>query len=141
MDLLKQIDQLKSIKLSGGVFGKTTTLMVVLTICLSVISIKIELWWITLVLMLPVMGIVFYSLKRILDFVEKNPQAAIMEGAELLIYEKLNYAHKNQVLKNNFDESTFDHEPAKFEVAEIGLPDPNPQLDLPEGVNTEEEAN
>jgi len=41
-----------------------------------------------------VLLIVFYVLKRCLDFAEKNPEAAIMEGAELLIHNKLKMGSK-----------------------------------------------
>jgi len=42
------------------------------------------------------MLMIFYSLKRCLDFAEKNPHEAIMDGAELLVHEKMVFAQKNE---------------------------------------------
>lgn len=89
MGFEKAIETIQGIKLTGGVFGKTTLLLIVLCVSIVVISVKIGTWWFALLLMIPMMGIVLYSLKRVLDFAEKNPQAAIMDGAQLLIHERI----------------------------------------------------
>jgi hypothetical protein len=94
----KAIESLKSVRLRGGVFGKVTLLLIVLAIGVCTVAFKSDLWGLTLGLMLPLMGIVFYALKRTFDFAEANPQAAVMEGAELLHHEKILHAAKGQGL-------------------------------------------
>jgi len=93
--LHKALESLKSIKLSGGIFGKTSLVLVVLCLCVTAVSLKMGIWWFSLVLMAPTIGLVFYLLKRVLDFAEKNPQAAIMDGAELLVHEKILHSAKS----------------------------------------------
>lgn len=98
MSIDKAIENIKSIKLRGGIFGKTTLLLMVLTIGVCTVSFKSQFWWLTLALMFPLMGIVFYALKRSFDFASSNPHAAIMEGAELLQHERIVHASKEQGL-------------------------------------------
>lgn len=129
MDFEKALESLKTIKLTGGIFGKTTLLLVVLCICVAAISLKISTWWFSLALMLPLMALVFYSLKRCLDFAEKNPQAAIMDGAELLVHERIVHGRKGEeFLPSNG--VTVDHELPEIPEEEILAADvpPNPQL-------------
>lgn len=94
MSFDKALESLRAVNLRGGVFGKTALLLMVLSICVAAVCIKSDIWWLQLGLMLPLMGIVLYALKRVLDFAEKNPQAAIMDGAELLVHERIVHARK-----------------------------------------------
>ncbi|WP_167369185.1 hypothetical protein [Phytopseudomonas punonensis] len=72
-------------------------------------SIKIATWWFALALMLPMMALVFYALKRVLDFAEKNPQAAIMDGAEFLVHEQIIHGIKGDRPIDTI--VTVDHQP------------------------------
>ena len=92
----KALETLKSVKLTGGIFGKTTLLLIVLCICVAAVCVRTGNLWLSLVLMAPLMGLVFYALKRCLDFAEANPYAAIMDGAELLVRERLIHGQKGQ---------------------------------------------
>ena len=85
---------LKGIKLKGGIFGKVCLLLVVMTVCLAVVCVKNDVWWIPLALLLPFMGIILYALKRCFDFAERNPVAAIVDGAELVAYEHATQGRK-----------------------------------------------
>lgn len=96
MSIDKAIESIKTTRLRGGIFGKTTLLLMVLTIGVCTVSFKSAFWWLTLALMLPLMGIVFYALKRSFDFASNNPHAAIMDGAELLQHERIVHASKDQ---------------------------------------------
>ena len=125
MDFEKALENLKTVKLTGGVFGKTSLVLIVLAICAAAVSIKVDVWWIPLALMLPVFGIAFYTLKRCLDFAEKNPHAAIMDGAELLVHEKIIHGRKGQDVLPVLPLVT-DHEPPGVPQTEADLPDPLP---------------
>ena len=70
MDFEKALENIKTIKLTGGIFGKTSLVLIVLTICAAAVSLKVDVWWVPLALMLPLIGITFYILKRCLDFAE-----------------------------------------------------------------------
>lgn len=108
MDFEKALDSVKTIKLTGGIFGKTSLILVVLCICVSAISIKIGTWWFSLIVMLPMMMLIFYSLKRVLDFAEQNPHAAIMDGAELLVHERIVHGMKgNEIIDST---AAIDHQ-------------------------------
>ena len=95
MSIDKAIENLKSVRLKGGIFGKTTLLLIVLAVCTSAVALRSNLWWLTLALMLPLIGVVVYALKRSFDFACSNPHAAIMDGAEFLQHERIVYAVKD----------------------------------------------
>lgn len=121
----KALESVKRIRLSGGIFGKTTTLLIVLCICVTAISIKIASWWFALVLILPMMALVFYALKRCLDFAESNPQAAIMEGAEFLLHERIVHGRKGEEVIA-MQEATVDHVQPPIDSLEVGSADRPP---------------
>jgi hypothetical protein len=72
VDFERALENLKTIKLTGGIFGKTSLVLIVLAVCAATVSMKVDVWWVPLALMLPLMAIVFYTLKRCLDFAEKT---------------------------------------------------------------------
>lgn len=98
MSIDRAIENLKSIRLRGGIFGKTTLLLIVLTFCVSAVALKSSIWGVVLALMFSLMGIVLYALKRSFDFATSNPHAAIMDGAEFLQHERIVHATKDQGL-------------------------------------------
>jgi hypothetical protein len=91
-----ELKMFKKIKFRGGIFSVAALVLMILIICVSAVCIRINAWWLILSLMIPMMSIVFYNLKRLMDFAVQNPQAAIMEGAELLQHEKLIHESKLQ---------------------------------------------
>jgi hypothetical protein len=121
----KALDRIKSIKLTGGVFGKTTLLLIVLCLCIAIVTLKIGTWWFALILMIPMMLLVFYALKRCLDFAEKNPQAAIMDGAEFLVHERIVHGRKGEEELPPVA-ATIDHQIPTLPEAEIASGDPPP---------------
>jgi len=131
VDFEKALESLKTIKLTGGIFGKTTLLLVVMCICVATVTLKIGTWWFALILMIPLMSIVYYALKRCLDFAEKNPQAAIMDGAELLVHERIIHGTKEQQVIP-IQEVTIDHPPPEIPDVEVTHEDPPPTPELDE---------
>jgi hypothetical protein len=128
----KILESIKTIKLTGGIFGKTSLLLIVLCVCVAAVSLKVDVWWVPLALMLPLMAIITYALKRCLDFAEKNPQAAIMDGAELLVHERIVHGRKGHDLLPQL-QPTIDHEPPALQHQDIEAEDPPPTLALPKG--------
>lgn len=133
MSFDKAIENLKSVRLKGGIFGKTTLLLIVLVVSVSGVALKSSLWWLTLALMLPLIGVVVYALKRSFDFASSNPHAAIMDGAEFLQHERIVHSAK--------DVGIFIGESPTTETPMLQLPaiDPEEQ-DPPEGIEQQEAA-
>ena len=98
LDINKAIDKLKHIKLHGGIVGKTTTLLIVLSLVIGSVCFVVKNQDYIIILLLVLLGLVFYGMKRCFDFAEKNPQAAIMEGAEFLIHEQIMQGNKDTPL-------------------------------------------
>jgi hypothetical protein len=95
----------------------------------AAITLKIGTWWFALILMIPLMSIVFYALKRCLDFAECNPQAAIMDGAEFLVHEKIVHGRKGED-EIPIIEATTAHAPPELPEAEVLSQDPPPSASL-----------
>jgi hypothetical protein len=126
MDISDTLSKIKGINLRGGIFGKTTTLLIVLTVSVAAVCIAVRVYWTAIVLMLPLMAMIFYALKRCFDFAQANPQAAIMEGAELLIHEKLMFSQKHKLLNHTVQATVVDHPPPALPAAEFDAPDEIP---------------
>ena len=94
MDFDKALESIKTIKLTGGVFGKISLVLIVLCICVTAIVIQMGSLWLAFLGAGALLAIVFYALNRVFDFAAKNPQAAIMDGAELLVHERLVHGSK-----------------------------------------------
>ena len=129
MRLENILETLKTVKLTGGIFGKTTLLLVVLCVCVSAVVLKIGTWWFGLIILLPLMALILYVLKRCLDFATDNPEAAIMDGAEFLLHERIVHGTKDQPIISP-SESAVDHTPPKIPEAEILAIDPPPTSEL-----------
>lgn len=132
MSFDKALESIKAIKLTGGIFGKTTLLLIVLCLCIASVSIKIGTWWFSLTLMLLMIGLAFYTLKRCFDFAERNPQAAIMDGAELLVHERIIHEKKGDELVP-IEGVTIDHPQPSLDIGEVNKddPPPRPAIDTP----------
>ena len=144
MDLAKTLESVKSIKLQGGIFSKSSLIIIVLAICTASVCIFTKNVWVSLILTLSVLGIAFYTIKRCLDFAEKNPQAAIMDGAQFLLHEKMQLGMKYGGTINAHTENlTADHPGVFIPENEANEPDPLPVENLVDPVanNTDEEAN
>jgi hypothetical protein len=124
---------LASLRLTGGIFTKTIYLLVVLAISVTVISAVLRIWWVALILMILLFGLVFYAMRRLFDFTDKYPFAAIMEGPELLRLEEVRQGRKGKE-DLSLSPPTIEHEAPPIPDSEISAPDSPPQL----GIATEE---
>lgn len=129
MNIEKILDSLKTVKLTGGIFGKITLLLIVVCVCCTAIILATGIWWFSLSIVLILIILVFYALKRSFDFAKENPEAAIMEGAELLVHEKIVHGIKDQGLISP-KEPVIDHEPPIIPEHEILSEDPPPVREI-----------
>lgn len=128
-DISKALENMTAVKLRGGIFGKAVTLLIVLIISVGTVCSFLKIWWVALFLMLPVIGVVLYTLKRCLDFAETNPQAAIMDGAEFLKHETLMFTQKNGKIDPSLQISVIEHEQPKLDTVQTSLPDVSPSFE------------
>ena len=118
-------DKLSKITLRGGVVGRITWILIF--VCLSAMGMvwSVRSEWVTLAGLLLMFATVLILGSKALRFAEKNPQTALMEGAELLVHEQLkfNMGMKSQPI---LDPSL---------TADTSDPIKHPQLDPPESLN------
>jgi hypothetical protein len=115
-------DKLSKITLRGGIVGRITWILI--SVCFSAMGMvwSVRSEWVTLAGLLLMCATVLILGIKALRFAEKNPQTALMEGAELLIHEqmKLEVAMKSRSI------------PRLKEIEGPPGPDMHPHLDLPE---------
>ncbi|NSL89336.1 hypothetical protein ECE50_021015 [Chitinophaga sp. Mgbs1] len=93
-DLNKLIRNVSKVKLSGGVFGKTCQVIIIIALCFVAIAFIAKNLWISIAAMVFIFIIAFVFLWKLLSFANKNPQAAILDGAEFLVHQQIEYAAK-----------------------------------------------
>jgi hypothetical protein len=90
----RAIDGLSKVTLRGGVVGKVTFAVVLISIVLGVIAYSVSNIWLSAVALGMVFTLSFVMLWRLVNFADKNPQAALLEGAEFLIHQQIIHATK-----------------------------------------------
>ncbi len=122
------------IRFRGGIFGKMTVLLIVLILSVSAVAFKLA-GWLALLLLLPVMALVWYALKRLFDFANSFPAVAVLDGRELIDYAKVVEARKGVpiILPTT---PVPDHAPPPMITSEIDAPD-TPETRALAGPNTE----
>ena len=93
-DIPKMVARISNVRLRGGVVGKVSTVLIAVCIAMAVISWSVRLWWISLIAILAIVALCFPLLWRLVTFAERNPYAALFEGAELLAHERLKFGTK-----------------------------------------------
>ena len=123
--LAKALESITTIKLTGGVFGKISPVLIALCICVTTIVVQIGSSWLAFLGVGALLVIVGYALKRVFDFAEKNPQAAIMDGAELLVHERLVHGSKGAGTHEPINLTT-EHEVPSLSDTEVFTEDAHP---------------
>ena len=95
-DLSGMLKNVSKIKLPGGVVGKTTMAMMV--VLLSVVGLAgFSRNDLIIGCTIGMVGLILsIFVWRLINFADKNPQAALLEGAEFLVHEKIAMASKNE---------------------------------------------
>ena len=94
IDIGKLIKNVSQIKLKGGIFTKASIVIIIVSLCLFGIAFKTNNIWISCGTIGLIFILAFIILWRLINFANKNPQAAILEGAEFLIHEQIELAAK-----------------------------------------------
>lgn len=92
------LERLSNVRLHGGVVTKVTRVLIVASASMAAIAWSAKLWWVSLMALVFVFGLCFPMLWRLINFADKNPQAALFEGAEFLAHERLTMGTKDAPL-------------------------------------------
>lgn len=84
------------VKLRGGIVGKISYVLIFVAVSMAVIACSVKLFIISLLALCMIFILTFTMVWRLINFAHANPQAALMEGAELLVHEQMIIASKNQ---------------------------------------------
>lgn len=125
MNIDQVLSKVKAIRLKGGVFGNTTHLLITLCLVVGAVCITSDEWWIRLPLMLALMALVLYGMRRVFNFADQHPEAAIMSGAQLLVHEQILQGQKGQEFPADLP-LAIDHEMPNLPHAEVERPDAAP---------------
>jgi predicted outer membrane repeat protein len=94
IDFSKLINNVAKVKLGGGIFGKTCTVIMVITVTFGGIACVANNLWVCILAIVLIAAIAFVLLWRLINFADKNPQAVILEGAEFLVHQQIELAAK-----------------------------------------------
>lgn len=82
-------DKLSKITLRGGMVGRVTWLLIVFCLAAMGMVWSVKDPWITLAGLVSMTVVISFLAPRLIEFAQENPQAALMEGAELLMHEQM----------------------------------------------------
>jgi hypothetical protein len=94
IDITKTLENVSNIKLGAGVVGKVSTVLVVYCVTLGALAALSSEPLVRAGAITAIVIVVFPMLWRLINFADKNPQAAILEGAEFLVHEQMMVAQK-----------------------------------------------
>ena len=88
-DFDKLLQKVSSIKLPGGVVGKVCAVLIVASVCIGGVAAFAENDWVIVAGIVAIFLLAFPMLWRLINFADKNPQAALLEGAEFLLHSQM----------------------------------------------------
>lgn len=94
VDFAKLIKNVSSVKLGKGLFGKTSTVLIILIVTIGFIAWVSGNTWVCLAAIVMICLIVPYILIKLIKLAEKTPQTVILEGAEFILHQQIEYASK-----------------------------------------------
>lgn len=94
-DFDKAIEGLSKVTLHGGVVGKVTFALVLISVTLGGIAWTASNLWVSVAALGMVFVLAFTMLWRIINFADSNPQAALLEGAEFLVHQQIVHSAKD----------------------------------------------
>lgn len=132
-NLQSMLQHVSNIRLPGGMVGKVCTVLIIVSLSMSVIAWSVKLVWVSVLAIILLFLLCFVMLWRVISFADKNPQAAILEGAEFLMHEQLMLGTKaNPEIKAAIEKYAEAHVVtlSPIEEKKVLQPDP-PELQIP----------
>jgi hypothetical protein len=81
--------QVSNLKLRGGLAGKICHVLIFVALAMAIVAWSVQIVWVSAASLGLIFILAFVMLWRLINLADKNPQSALMEGAELLIHEQL----------------------------------------------------
>lgn len=94
-DFDRAIEGLTKVTLRGGVVGKVAFSVVIVSLSFAVIAWSVKDIWLSFSAIAAIFILAFVMLWRLINFADRNPQAALLEGAEFLMHEQIVHASKS----------------------------------------------
>ena len=93
-DLHSILESASKITLPGGVVGKVCKVLIFIAFAFAAIAWSVRVVWVSVAALGMLFLLCFPILWRLVNFADRNPQAAILEGAEFLMHEQLRLGTK-----------------------------------------------
>jgi len=104
------LNNVSKVRLKGGVVGKVSVVLIIVAISMAAISWSVSISWISVLALILIFVLCFVMIWRLISFADRNPQAALLEGAEFLVHEQLLLGSKNEPIINSaIDDKTLSH--------------------------------
>jgi len=101
------LQNVSKIKLKGGVVGKVSIVLIVISFSMASIAFAVREPWISVLALTFIFILSFPMLWRLISFADRNPQAALLEGAEFLKHEEISMGMKAEPLLHSGGNSSF----------------------------------
>ena len=88
------LESASKITLPGGVVGKVCKVLIFIALAFAAIAWSVQVVWVSVAALGMLFLLCFVILWRLVSFADRNPQAAILEGAEFLMHEQLRLGTK-----------------------------------------------
>ena len=96
LNLQSVLQSTSKITLPGGVVGKVCKVIIVIALSFALIAWSVKVVWVAVLALALLFILSLVILWRLVTFADRNPQAAILEGAEFLMHEQLRLGTKSQ---------------------------------------------
>ena len=134
-DLDKVLQKVSAIKLPGGVVGKVCAVLIVASVCIGGIAAVAKNDGVIVAGIAAIFLLAFPMLWRLINFADKNPQAALLEGAEFLLHTQMVLGSKTNPVITVEPETITEERPVQLP------PEEQAQLNQPEAAQALPPAN
>jgi len=117
-DLLQKVS---AVKLPGGVVGKVSLVLVVTSLSIASLAVFSKNEWILGGAIAAIFLLAFPMLWRLINFADRNPQAALLEGAEFLVHQQILLGTKSNPTIDLDVEAIVEERPLELPPAEGAL--------------------
>ena len=108
-DLNSIAHTISGLKLKGGLSGKICHVLIFVALAMAAIAWSVQVIWVAVLSLSMIFVLTMVMLWRLINLADKNPQSALMEGAEFLVHEQLQFGTKQQpqmhITKNDMAEA------------------------------------
>ena len=115
-DLSKALDGVSKITVHGGLASKITALVIVTVIALVILAFAPHNFF-TYIIAAGILIIVLPAIQRLINLADRNPQAALFDGAEYLLHEQIVHFSKTERQLTNEDKKPVQPEKIEGDLA------------------------